>query len=509
MVVLGSSAGERPVDPDLLGRYQLVLPIAAGGMATVYLAKSKGTGGFERYVAIKLTHPHLESAEGELMADLLEEAKLAVRIRHPNIVPTLDVGEAGRSLFLVMDYVEGDSLSGLVRKARRAGEELPLGMTMRILCDSLAGLHAAHELKDEDGRLLEVVHRDVSPQNIIVGTDGMARLADFGIARAASRVSQTRPGAVKGKVAYMPPEQIQGKEVDRRCDVWASGVVAWELLARRRFFDRGDDIAVAVQVVAEPVPDLFAARADVPPALERAVRGALMKERAQRTPTAAAFRAALLEACKASGITLFDHDEVGTIVTRLTREMLETRHRQAKELISKRLAAVGTPLPIPPAPNSHPQTELVPLAAVGQPGPEGTSIVPTQRTDTSAVRDRLGGPRRDRTLAFVGAGAALFVVAIAASYAITKKDDSPTGAASATALSETASARPRGPDVVVPVPTSVSTSAAPVATSSEPPSEPAVSSAPSARPTLSSTSTTKRPARTASPLATSPYGGKK
>lgn len=501
----------------MLGRYQLVLPIAAGGMATVYLAKSKGTGGFERYVAIKLTHPHLESAESELMADLLEEAKLAVRVRHPNIVPTIDVGEAGRSLFLVMDYVEGDSLSGLVRKARRAGEELPLGMTMRILCDALSGLHAAHELKDEDGRQLEVVHRDVSPQNVLVGVDGMARLADFGIARAASRMSQTRPGAVKGKVAYMAPEQIQGREVDRRCDVWAAGVVAWELLARRRFFELGDDVAVALQIVTDPVPDLRAARPDVPPALERAISHALVKERAQRTPTAAAFRAALIEACKVSGVTLFDHEEVGAVVHRLTREMLEKRHRQAKEVLAKRLAATGTPLPIPPPPHSRPQTEVVPLPALGQPGPEGTSIVPTQRTDTSAVREHLGRPRSDRKVAMIAAGGAFVALAVWASWVVGGKDEPTSSASSATPVAAEPTAPsppPRGPEVTPP---SIDTPPPPVepvdvVETTEPSATPAAQASASsgaAASTSAATTQPKRPTRTASPLATSPYGVKK
>ncbi len=280
-----------------LGRYEVILPIASGGMATVCLAKSRGTGGFERYVAIKLTHPHLEGTQSGLMADLLEEAKLAVRIRHPNIVQTLDVGENGESLFLVMDYVEGDSLSGLIRRAQRAGQELPLGMKLRVLCDALAGLHAAHDLKDEEGRALDVVHRDVSPQNILVGTDGMARLADFGIARAASRLSQTEPGSVKGKVAYMPPEQIQGGPLDRRCDVWAAGVIAWELVANRRLFEQHDQLAVAMQLLSDPIPGIHAVNPDVPHALAVAIGQALEKDRAARTPTAAAFRSALLEAC--------------------------------------------------------------------------------------------------------------------------------------------------------------------------------------------------------------------
>ena len=505
--------------PANLGRYEVILPIAAGGMATVYLAQSRGTGGFERFVAIKLTHPHLEGVEGDFMADLLEEAKLAVRIRHPNIVPTLDVGESGKSLFLVMDYVEGDSLSGLIRRARKAGRELPLGMTMRILCDALAGLHAAHELKDDDGRGLEVVHRDVSPQNILVGTDGMARLADFGIARASSRNSQTRPGAVKGKVAYMPPEQVQGGALDRRCDVWAAGVIAWELLARRRLFDQGDDFAVALQLVMDPLPEMRSVNPNVPPALELVIKQALHKEKMARTPSAAAFRAGLIEACKSSGITLFEHDEVGAIVEELTRASLNERMRQAKAILAGRkplLVGVPNSQPghfglvhggIPAAPGSTP----------GEPLPSET----TQPTDTSAVRDYEPKRKHDRRLVLVAAAMAagvftgalaLFAAAFGSKPAATPELE---GSVSATAeaLAQTAAAprieaRPAS-DSSLPTaaPASASTSAptadlAPTATSI------AATSA-SAAPKGAPSAAKKTKGGPGASLATNPYGGKR
>jgi serine/threonine-protein kinase len=495
-------------------------------MATVYLAKSRGTGGFERYVAIKLTHPHLEQAsDGDFMADLLEEAKLAVRIKHPNIVPAIDVGEAGRSLFLVMDYVEGDSLSGLVRKARRSEEELPLGLTMRILCDALAGLHAAHELRDEEGRQLEVVHRDVSPQNILVGVDGMARLADFGIARAASRISQTRPGSVKGKVGYMAPEQLQGKELDRRCDVWAAGVIAWELVAKQRLFEGKDDMAVALHLVTEPLPDIAAARPDVPPALAQAIRCALTKERAERTPTAAAFRASLLEACKISGLALFDHDEVGAVVERLTRPMLDERHREAKLVVQTRRAS------LPEGPPSRPSSRAS-GSALGRPTfveavdfdagavadrAGNVEAEPTQKTDTSAVREAPPRSRDGRLLAL--AGLALGTVAVGAllGAVLASRDRRETAASAAerplsepardssattTTLEVAPSTESSAPEssarYAEPAPTTIVTSASairsgsPTATGSQ---------LPSAGP--------RRPKGPPAPLAKSPYGPKR
>jgi serine/threonine protein kinase len=518
--VRSSSPDGQESIPANLGRYEVILPVAAGGMATVYLAQSRGTGGFERFVAIKLTHPHLEGIEGDFMADLLEEAKLAVRIRHPNIVPTLDVGESGKSLFLVMDYIEGDSLSGLIRRARKAGRELPLGMTMRILCDALAGLHAAHELKDDDGRGLEVVHRDVSPQNILVGTDGMARLADFGIARTSSRLSQTRPGAVKGKVAYMPPEQVQGGVLDRRCDVWAAGVIAWELLARRRLFDNADDFAVALQLVMDPLPEMRAVNPNVPPALELVISQALHKEKMARTPSAAAFRAGLIEACKTSGITLFEHDEVGAIVEELTRASLNERMRQAKAILAARKPViVGAP------PTSQPgQFALVHGPIPAAPGSTPGELIrseTTQPTDTSAVRDYEPKRKHDRRLVLV-AGAmaagiftgalALFATAFRAKPAASPEAESSVSAA-AESLPAQNTAAPRiearpASDSSLPtaVPTSASSSAptaapAPTATSIAATS---ASAAPKGAP-----SAKKPKGGPGASLATNPYGGKR
>ncbi|HEX8793102.1 MAG TPA: serine/threonine-protein kinase, partial [Polyangiaceae bacterium] len=172
-----TSSRSAPSFPERIGRYDLLLPIASGGMATVYLACVRGPMGFEAEVALKLTHPHLRES-AEFAADLLEEAKLAVRIRHRNVAAVIDAGVDPLGVYLVMEYVEGDTLSGL----NKGGKPLPKKMAMRVLVDALAGLHAAHELRDENGELLGVVHRDFTPHNILVGTDGVARLTDFGIA---------------------------------------------------------------------------------------------------------------------------------------------------------------------------------------------------------------------------------------------------------------------------------------------------------------------------------------
>jgi serine/threonine-protein kinase len=284
-----SSASQQPF-PEKVGAYELLLPIASGGMGTVYLARKRGPGGFEREVALKLTHAFLRE-QPEWTAELIEEAKLAARIRHTNVVQVMDVEDDAYGVFLVMQYVEGESLEGLLRLARERGERIPVDVGLRILLDALGGLHAAHELSDPSGQPLGLVHRDFTPQNILVGTDGIARLTDFGVAKAASRTGVTRTGVVKGKAPYMAPEQVRSMPLDRRADVWAAGVVAWELFAGRRMRPSLDDqAALLLQVATEAPPRLCTAREDAPVAVDEAVAQALTLDRARRCSSAVRFR---------------------------------------------------------------------------------------------------------------------------------------------------------------------------------------------------------------------------
>ena len=203
-----------PADPRRkLDRYELIGEIATGGMATVYLARRSGVGGFQRFVAIKRLHPHLAN-EPEFVEMFLDEARLAALIHHPHVVPILEVGESDSGYYLVMEYVEGDTLSRLVARSMSAGQLPARHVMLRVILDTLAGLHAAHELRDDRGQLLGLVHRDVSPQNVLVGVDGSARITDFGVARATARLTSTGHGKLKGKLAYMGPEQTRGDELD-------------------------------------------------------------------------------------------------------------------------------------------------------------------------------------------------------------------------------------------------------------------------------------------------------
>jgi eukaryotic-like serine/threonine-protein kinase len=277
--------------PPVLGDYTLLTKLASGGMATVYLGHKSGVAGFERFVAIKRCHPHLGD-DDEFVTMFLDEARLAARIHHPNVVSTLDV-ECNESLYLVMDYVEGDSLGSLLRMAGKNKTKIPVEVAVRVMIDALLGLHAAHELRDLDGELLDLVHRDVSPQNILVGIDGVSRITDFGIAFAAARSTVTQAGRIKGKFSYMAPEQVKGQTATRRIDVFGAGIVLWESLAGRPLFRRQDDAATINAVLTERVLPPSALTPGIPKALDEVVLKALRRNPDERHQTAAEFADAL------------------------------------------------------------------------------------------------------------------------------------------------------------------------------------------------------------------------
>ena len=276
-----------------MDRYELVGEIASGGMATVYLARLTGVGGFQRFVAIKRLHPHLAS-EKEFVEMFLDEARIAARIHHPNVVPILEVGASVVGYYLVMEYIEGDTLARLLARAATRGKRLPVGIALRIALDMLAGLHAAHELRDDTGEAVHLVHRDVSPQNVLVGVDGIARITDFGVARAASRLTATRVGQLKGKIAYMAPEQAAGEEaIDRRADVFAAGIVVWEELAAKRLFKAENEAATLSRVMTEAVTPLTTIVPTLSTTLANVVLRALERNPDQRYASCAQFADAL------------------------------------------------------------------------------------------------------------------------------------------------------------------------------------------------------------------------
>jgi len=240
----------------VIGRYALYDEIAAGGMATVHLGRLLGPVGFARTVAVKRLHQQY-ARDPEFVSMFLDEARLAARIRHPNVVPTLDVVALSGELFLVMDYVHGVSLSRLMRAIVGQTSRIPVEVVASVIVGALHGLHAAHEARSERGLPLGIVHRDVSPQNIIVGSDGQARVLDFGVAKASWRIQTTRDGQLKGKLSYMAPEQVNGGDVGPWTDVYSTSIVFWEALTNQRLFNRNDSAAILArftkdQTIAPP-----------------------------------------------------------------------------------------------------------------------------------------------------------------------------------------------------------------------------------------------------------------
>lgn len=278
-----AAAPDKPV--SVFGRYAVYGAIASGGMATVHVGRIFGEAGFTRTVAIKRMHPHL-AGQPEFVAMFVDEARLAARIRHPNVVPTLDVGAHEDELFLVMEYVDGVPLSALHKAARESGTLAPPDVAASIIVGLLRGLDAAHEARGDDGLPLGIVHRDVSPQNVLVGTDGVARVLDFGVAKALSQVHITQNSQLKGKLAYMAPEQVRGEGFDRRADVFGAAVVFWETLCGTKLFRAANEAAVVQAVQYQPIPFPSDVNGAVPPALDAAIMRGLDRDPARRFATA-------------------------------------------------------------------------------------------------------------------------------------------------------------------------------------------------------------------------------
>jgi serine/threonine protein kinase len=268
----------------IIGRYALYGELASGGMATVHFGRLLGPVGFSRTVAIKRLHPQF-AKDPEFVSMFLDEARLAARIRHPNVVPTLDVVATQGELFLVMEYVQGESLGRLVRGARTAQAIAPR-IVASILSGALHGLHAAHEAQNERGEPLGIVHRDVSPQNVLVGIDGVARVLDFGVAKASGRARTTRNGQVKGKLAYMPPEQLRGGVVTRSSDVYAAAVVLWETLTLQRLFGADNEGAIVAKILDSRVPRPSEIVPGLSPELDAVVMRGLDRDMSKRFSTA-------------------------------------------------------------------------------------------------------------------------------------------------------------------------------------------------------------------------------
>jgi len=328
------------VPGQVLGRYELLMPVARGGMAMVWAARLKGSRGFQKLVAIKTMLPAMiDDPNFEKM--FLDEASLASEVHHPHVIEILDLGEQDNVLYLVMEWVDGEPLNVLMNYAAKQGG-VPLRVAISLVAQACRGLHAAHELRDEQGALVGLVHRDITPHNVLVTYDGVVKIVDFGVAKATSRIAaETEAGQLKGKIAYMSPEQLRGEPVDRRTDVFALGIVLYMLLTGVHPF-RGEDQTRTIENITsdEPARPIRKYVPSLRPALEAVVAQALAKEPSRRFPSANDLLKALTRVMQPS-----TDEEVAEYVRTLLQDRQEKRRRAVRaalEIADEREELGGT-----------------------------------------------------------------------------------------------------------------------------------------------------------------------
>ncbi len=329
-------------------------------MADVWIAAQRGDHGFSRTVALKVIKSE-HAFDDTFRKMFLDEARIASRINHVNVVEVLDLGDEGGVLFLAMALVEGDSLHGFLRRVESEGSSVDPAVAIKIVQDVALGLHAAHDLLDDEGRPLGVVHRDVSPQNILIGIDGRVRITDFGIAKLNGRLAErTETGTVKGKVAYLSPEQARRTPPDRRSDVFSLAIVLWELLAERRLFKEDDPIATLENVTTKEVPRLTSL--GQPAAISEVVARALSRTPDERYPTALEFQRELARAAKESE-RVATQEDVASWASSLVLESVEAQRASLRPSAEKPLAAAEETVGKPSSRRAQPAETSDPIAS--------------------------------------------------------------------------------------------------------------------------------------------------
>jgi serine/threonine-protein kinase len=318
-----------------LDRYELLCPLAYGGMAAVWLARFGGHLGFERLVVIKMILPQF-SKDPRFQQMFFDETRIASKIVHPNVARILDVGSHEGSYFLVIEWIDGDSLSKILKAAEIRQERIPAGVALRIAADVAAGLHAAHELRDRDGRSLGVVHRDVSPQNILVSNDGVTSLIDFGVAKARDRFAEnTRAGQLKGKIRYMAPERACGADIDRRADEWSVGALLYEMFSGGRAPYEADSDVTTLRRLSSGAP-LEPLPADTPRVVQRVIDRALAYAPQDRYPDLIDLNHDLEAAMVELGLPT-----TPATVARYTSELLAERRSARRRAVDKAVRALA------------------------------------------------------------------------------------------------------------------------------------------------------------------------
>jgi len=335
-------------------------------MGSVYLARHAGEAGFQRLFAIKVLHEHL--AEKASFVDMLrDEARIAARLHHPNVVAVVDLGTHRKDHYIVMDYVEGPSFSNLWK---RSEARLPRELSVSIIIDTLDGLHAAHILKDEHGRDLHLIHRDVSPSNILVGIDGIARITDFGIAKAESRITSTQPGTRKGKLQYMSPEQVEDDmPIDHRTDIWSVGVMLWNVLTGERLFSTDSDSGTIEAILFDEIQPPSTTDANPPEFFDEVVMRALERDPEKRYASALEMGDALRKIIAENNL-MSSRQVLAGWVERLFGEDLERRRAEIRKVLQRRS--------ITPITSEHSQVTLLPSL------PSPPSFIPIDKMNSSS-----------------------------------------------------------------------------------------------------------------------------
>lgn len=434
-------------------------------MGIVYLAVAHGPARFSKLLVVKELKPELVE-DGNFLEMFLEEARLAARLSHPNIVQTYEIGAEGNRHYMVMDYLEGVTLA---RTLRKKSDKFTLAMQLRIMCEILQGLDYAHTLKDFDGTPLGIVHRDATPQNVFITFDGTVKLVDFGIAKALDSTVETRTGVLKGKPAYMAPEQIGG-DVDPRADVFAVGVMVWEAVVGHRMWHKKGDVEVLTNIIKGQIPTLKETKPDAPEQLIRICDRALAKNRDDRYPTAADFQADL-EAYLVMSKSEISSREVGKVIG----EMFATERMTTRSTIEQHIASLKSGKPVEKLPSLRPaqiESSTTPSGAkVGSmrladppsftpaslqsiitgPGTPGGTEMPSGASD--ALAKELAAKKQKTTIGIAVGAAAVALIAVIALRAGNKSaavpDPAAANARAAAAPTPDAVPTPTAHDVVL------------------------------------------------------------
>ncbi|HTJ41271.1 MAG TPA: protein kinase [Kofleriaceae bacterium] len=396
-----------------LGRYELVRRLAVGGMAELYLARQPGIGGFQKLVALKRILPQYAQSR-DFVGMFLDEARLAATIQHANVAQVYDLGRTEHGLYFTMEYVHGEDVRAIANAGIKRDGDVPLHIAIAIAIGAAAGLHAAHELVDEHGTLVGLVHRDVSPSNVLVSYGGCVKLIDFGVAKAAGRQQETRAGTLKGKIAYMSPEQCKGAPIDRRSDVFALGVVLYEMATGTRLFTMptdGGDYALIKRIVEEDAPLPSSRRDDFPLELEGIIMRALRRDPDERYPSAQALQLDLERFARKHGMAT-SMTEIGAYV----RGLFPGRVGEPATAGVAKVVRMATGTPHVPTAGMHPRFQTETDEEQSDDEPEVEVVTHTSMFEaTPPPRTRPGtAMHTHRKLAVVVACTAVLAAAIAA-----------------------------------------------------------------------------------------------